>query len=115
MNRRHTFILGLVGFFLLWGLFGFLAGAPRRELTLQETPAALQSILSSAESTLPSQVPVTGEAEPLWMEVVVFYGLIGLAALFLVFGLLSFANSTGATQSSGNVHTAEEKQEDNPS
>lgn len=112
MKPKLTFILGLAGVFLLWGVFGFLAGASPGELAMQETPAVAQSNSSSAESTLPSQVPVTGRSEPLWMEVLIFYGLIGLAALFLVFGLLSFANNSSVAQPSHHVHPAEEKRED---
>lgn len=115
MNRKLTFFLGLAGFFLLWGLFGFLAGAPRNEPGVQETPAELQSIFNPAESTLSPQVPVTGESEPLWMEVLVFYGLIALAALFLVFGLLSFANNSSAAQPSPREQPVKEKPEDKPS
>ena len=37
-------------------------------------------------------IPLTGESEPVLTEIVVFYGLIGLTALFLTLALLNFAN-----------------------
>ena len=75
MTRKSILALSLVGFFLLWGVFGF-AAAPRNELSI-------------VQATLPADTPVagipaTGQAEPLLMEIIVFYGLIGLTALFLI-------------------------------
>ena len=96
MNRKLIYMFSLIGFFLMWGVFGFVAGAPRGETRLQETLPPVESTSVPPQVTDPAQIPVTGESEPLLMEVVLFYGLLGLTALFLVFGLLSFANRSTA-------------------
>ena len=84
MNRKSIFAFSLVSFFLIWGVFGFAAAAPRNEVSI-------------VQATLPADtpvagIPVTGQAEPLLMEIIVFYGLIGLTALFLILALLSLVN-----------------------
>jgi hypothetical protein len=33
MNRRLIYVFSLIGFFLMWGLFSFVASAPESELT----------------------------------------------------------------------------------
>lgn len=105
MNRKLIYTFSLIGFFLMWGVFGFVAGVPRGETRLQETLPPVESTPVPPQSTDLAQIPVTGESEPLLMEVVLFYGLIGLTALFLVFGLLTFANRS----------TAADAQQDDPS
>lgn len=37
MNRKLIYIFSLVGFFLMWGMFGFAAAGPRNEPNLQPT------------------------------------------------------------------------------
>lgn len=92
MNRRLAYIIGLVGFFLMWGVFGFVAAAPRGAPDFQVTVSPVETTVVVPEATNPAGVPVTGEPEPVWTEIVIFYGLIGLTALFLILALLSFAN-----------------------
>jgi hypothetical protein len=82
MNRKLIYIFGLFCFFLLWGVSGFQAVAPARE-------PAFQSTLAPDET-----VPVTGEPEPLWTEILLFYGLIGLTAFFLILVLLNSVNKS---------------------
>jgi hypothetical protein len=96
MDRKMIYVLSLVGFFLMWGVFGFAAAAPRGGLDLQATVPALEGTPVIPEATNSAGIPVTGEPEPLWTEILGFYGLIGLAALFLILALLNFANKSTA-------------------
>ncbi len=96
MDRKLIYTFSLIGFFLMWGVFGFIAAGPRGELLPQATPPPVENTSIAPGATDPVGIPVTGEAEPVLIEVLIFYGLIGLAALFLVFGLLSFANRSTA-------------------
>ena len=92
MDRKMIYFFSLVGFFLMWGVFGFVAAAPRGELGLQATVQPAEDTVAVPEATDTAGIPVTGEPEPLWTEVLGFYGFIGLAALCLVLALLSFVN-----------------------
>ena len=90
-------ILGsLVSFLLVWGMFGFTSALPHSEIVLQETPVPVESTPAASGSTSPDGIPVTGEPEPVWIEILVFYGLIGITALFLILALLSLANKSAA-------------------
>lgn len=94
MNRRMTYIFSLLGFFVMWGVFGFVAAAPRDAPNLQVTIQPVESTPSLAGETGAAGIPVTGKPERAWTEIIGFYGLIGLAALFLILALLSFANKS---------------------
>jgi hypothetical protein len=96
MNRKMIYVFGLVGFFLMWGVFGFAAAAPRGEADLEATLQPVENTPILPAETEAVGIPVTGETEPVWIEVVGFYGLIGLAAMFLILALLSFANKLTA-------------------
>lgn len=96
MNRRSIFAFGLGGFFLMWSVFGFAAAAPSTEPSLvRALPAAQTTPLVPADTPEPG-IPATGQAKPVLMEIVVFYGLIGLTALFLILALLNLANRSTA-------------------
>ena len=94
MNRKMVYLLSLVALFLLWGVFGFLAAPAASGLALQGTIPAAERTLSLPEGTPAAGIPITSEPEPVWTEIVVFYGLIGLTAMFLMLALLSFANKS---------------------
>jgi hypothetical protein len=96
MNQKMIYFFSLIGFFLMWGLFGFAAAAPRSELELLATvpPVVNTTIVPGATET--AGIAVTGESELVWIEILGFYGLIGLAALSLILALLSFANKATA-------------------
>ena len=79
----------------MWGVFGFAAGAPRGELGLQATQPPVENT-PALPATDSVGLPVTGRPEPVLTEVVVFYGLIGFTALFLVLALLNIANKPTA-------------------
>ena len=95
MNRKLMYVFSLVGCFLVWGVFGF-AAAPGNEPTLLATivPPERTPVVTGSENS--AGIPVTGDPEPVWTEIVVFYGLIGLTALFLILALLSLANKSAA-------------------
>lgn len=96
MKRRLAYTFILVGFFVTGGTFGLAAAAPHAQ------PGVPATVLP-VETTAPQQVtdsagvPVTGEAEPVLREILVFYGLIGLTGLFLILALLNFINKPPAS------------------
>ena len=94
MNRRMTYIFSLLGFFIMWGVFGFVAAAPRDAPNLQATIQPVESTPILSGESGAAGIPVTGKPERGWTEIIGFYGLIGLAALFLILALLSFANKS---------------------
>ena len=75
-------------------MFGFTITASRSEVILQETPSLMETTPLAPNATNSDGIPVTGEPAPLWTEIVVFYGLIGLTALFLILALLNLANKS---------------------
>jgi hypothetical protein len=96
MIRKLVYTFSLVGFFLMWGLFGFVAAAPRGEPNFRVTVLPVEATTVLPGTTDSAGMPVTGEPEPALMEIVVFYGLIGLTALFLILALLNIANKSTA-------------------
>ncbi|HJQ13903.1 MAG TPA: hypothetical protein VJ830_04070 [Anaerolineales bacterium] len=92
MDRKKIYFVSLVGFLLTWGVFGSMAATPRSEPSLQATVP--QNTAIPPETTNLMGIPVTGEPEPLWADILGFYGLIGLAALFLILALLNFVNKS---------------------
>lgn len=96
MKTGRVCVGSLVSFLLLWGMFGFTSTPSRSEIVFQETLLPAESTPVAARTTSPGGIPVTGEPEPVWIEILVFYGLIGITALFLVLALLSLANKSTA-------------------
>ena len=111
MDRKMTYVFGLVGFFMLWGVFGFAAAAPRAEPNIQATAPSIVDTPVLPGETESAGIPVTGDTQPAWREIVGFYGLIGLAALFLILALLSFANKSTAPTAGRKVPPSEETHE----
>ena len=96
MNRNLIYTFSLVVFFLMWGVFGFAAAAPRGEPNFQaDVPKPSATPMAPVATDVPA-IPVTGEPEPVLTEIYVFYGLIGLTALFLILALLNMANRATA-------------------
>jgi hypothetical protein len=91
MHRKLIYIFSLFCFFLLLGVSGFRAVAPVREPGFQSTLPPDETVPSATSA---GQVPVTGEPEPLWPEILLFYGLIALTALFLILVLLNTVNKS---------------------
>jgi hypothetical protein len=108
MNQKMIYFFSLVGFFLMWGLFGFAAAVPRSELNLPATVLPVETTPVGPGVTEAVGIPITGESEPVWIEILGFYGLIGLAALSLILALLSFANKATAPYPNHKVPPSEE-------
>ena len=97
MNRKLIYASSLVVFFLMWGVFGIAAAAPRSAANLPATVPPVESTSMVSSPTESAGIPVTGKPEPLLAEILVFYGLIGITALFLVLALLNLANKSTAS------------------
>lgn len=108
MNRKMVYIFSLFGFFLMWGVFGFVAAAPRGDPNLQATVAPVSATPVLPAETAAAGIPVTGEPERVWTDILGFYGLIGFAALLLILALLSFANQLTAPAVERKVPPSEE-------
>jgi hypothetical protein len=91
MNKKFIYIFSLCCFFLLLGVSGFRAVALAREPDFQSTLRPDETVPAATSA---GQIPVTGEPEPLWPEILLFYGLIAVTALFLILVLLNTVNKS---------------------
>ena len=89
MNRKLVWFSIFSIFFLVWGMSGF--GALHRETMAKSALPAIASTPVPSESTQTALIPITGKSQLGW-GVLIFYGLIGLAALILILALLDSAN-----------------------
>lgn len=96
MNRKMIYALSLAGFLLMWDVFGFNTAIVQSAPKLQATDPAIENTPVVPGTGDEAGIPVTAEVEPVWTEIVGFYGLIGLTAMFLVLALLSLANKSTA-------------------
>ena len=92
MSSKLIYKFSLVGFFLVWGVFGFKTGIPHNQTVLQATVPVGAMTVVAPQATASAGIPVTGDPEPLLAEIFVFYGLIGLTASFLILALLNIAH-----------------------
>lgn len=95
MDRRLVYLFSLTGFFLMWGVFGFAAAAPRGEPVSQVVVVPAESAVinpDAAESTL----PVTAEQRT--QARVVLYLLHGLGVLLAVVALPNAASKPVTNQ-----------------
>lgn len=94
MDRKLTYTFSLIGFFLMWGVFGLVAATPRAESAGLATPPPVESTLVVPGATPNTgMIPVTGKPQPT-PGVFVIYGLFGVGALILVLALLNAANKS---------------------
>jgi len=89
MNRKLVWFSIFSIFFLVWGMSSF--GALHKETLAKSALPAIGSTPVVSEATQTAMIPVTGRSELGW-GVLIFYGLIGLAALILILALLDSAN-----------------------
>ena len=92
MNRKLVWLSILSIFFLIWGASGS-AAASHRDFMPQSTLPGARSTPVAPEATKPALIPVTGNPRLGW-GILVFYGLIGFAALTLILALLDSANQS---------------------
>ena len=91
MNRKSISLFSLIGFFLMWGVVGFVAGAPLSELALQAAALPEKNNVMTPVVTPTAAIPVTAEAQP-GIGILFVYLLLGLGALLLILVLLNAAN-----------------------
>ncbi len=89
MNRKLVWFSIFSIFFLVWGMSS--AGALHKETLAKSALPAMESTLVDSEPTQNVMIPVTGKSQLGW-GILIFYGLIGLAALILILALLDSAN-----------------------
>ena len=89
MNRKLVWFSIFSIFFLVWGMSS--AGALHKETLAKSSLPAVESTPVVSESPQTVMIPVTGKSQWGW-GVLIFYGLIGLAALILILALLDSAN-----------------------
>lgn len=94
MNKKLVWLSILSILFLIWGASGS-AAASHKELSTQSTLLHAASTPIAPESTKPALIPVTGNPRFGW-GILLFYGLIGFAALTLILALLDAANQSTA-------------------
>jgi hypothetical protein len=88
------YLFSLVGFLSISGMLGFSVTASHHGAVLQDITPPVQVTPVAPQTTDLAGIPVTGEPEPVWTEILGFYGLIGLAAMFLTLALLNLANKS---------------------
>jgi hypothetical protein len=89
MNRKLVWFSIFSIFFLVWGMSS--SGALHKETLAKSARPVIESTPVFSESTPTVIIPVTGKSQLGW-GVLIFYGLIGLAALILILALLDSAN-----------------------
>jgi len=89
MNRKLVWFSIFSIFFLVWGMSS--AGALHNKTLAKAALPAMESTPVVSESTQTVMIPVTGKPSLGW-GILIFYGLIGLAALILILALLDSAN-----------------------
>lgn len=90
MNRKLAWFSFLSIFFLIWGMSAFVSAAPQNDHWAQ-SKLVVVSTSAVPEATKPVVIPVTGTPRLGW-RILLFYGLIGFAALTLILTLLDSAN-----------------------
>jgi hypothetical protein len=91
MNGKLIYIFSLIGFFLMWEVFGFMAAGPRSGPVFQASALPEKHSVVTPVVTTNAAIPVTAEAQP-GMGILFVYLLAGLGALFLILALLNAAN-----------------------
>ena len=95
MNRKLIYTFTLIVFFIMWGVFGFAAAAPRSESSIQPVLSSIENTSVASEEADSAMIPITGNQQLGW-RILLVYGLIGLATLALSLSLLNIANKSTA-------------------
>ena len=95
MNRKLIYTFTLLAFFIMWGVFGFAAAAPRSESSMQLVSSSTENTHVVSKETDSAMNSITGNHQLGW-GILLVYGLIGLATLALILSLLNVANKSTA-------------------
>ena len=95
MNRKLIYTFTLIAFFIMWGVFGIAAAAPRTESSIQPVLSSTVNTPIVSEEADSALIPITGNQQLGW-RILLVYGLIGLATLALILSLLNVANKSTA-------------------
>ena len=106
MNRKLIYTFTLIAFFIIWGVFGFAAAAPRSESSIQLALPSTGNTPVVSEEANSAMIPVTGNQQLGW-RILLVYGLIGLATLALILSLLNLANKSTALDVQRNEQPAD--------
>lgn len=93
MNRSRTYVWTLMVFFLMWGVFGFVAAGFRSE---PAAPPAIDSFSTRSEDAANRVLPVTGEGQP-EPRITIAHVLFGFIVLLGILALLNSANKPATT------------------
>ena len=96
MNRRRTYVWTLIVFFLMWGVFGFVAAGSRSEPAGQVAAPAVGNFSSQSNAERNVGIPVTGEGQP-QPRITLAQVLFGFIVVFGVLALLNTANRSATT------------------
>jgi tellurite resistance protein TehA-like permease len=91
MKRKWIYTFSLIGFFLMWGVFGFVAAAPRNVPVTQGTVVPEENPPVVPAATANAAIPVTGQTQSV-TGIFLIYALFALGALILILILLNAAN-----------------------
>lgn len=95
MNRKLIYIFSLIGFFLMWGLFGFAAATPRGDNAPQITVPSDDSHAVNPDLSADAVVP--GVEEQPATRVMLLYVLLAYGVLVVILALLNAANKPTTT------------------
>ena len=93
MNRRRTYVWTLIVFFLMWGVFGFVAAGFRGDKT---APPAMNNFSTRSEEAPNAVLPVTGEGQP-EPKITIAHVSFGFIVLLGILALLNSANKPVST------------------
>ena len=89
MDRKLLYVLSLIGFFVMWGIFGFVAARPYSEPVLRDTLAPAHSTEMNSDVADPA-IPVT--AQPPSARMIDLYVLLGLGIVVAILALWNVAH-----------------------
>lgn len=96
MNRRRTYVWTLIVFFLMWGVFSFVAAGLRNEPAGQVAAPAVENFSSQSNDEGSAGIPVTTEGQP-QPSITIAHVLFGFIVVFGVLALLNAINKPART------------------
>lgn len=96
MNRRRTYLWTLIVFFLMWGIFGFVAAGLPSEPRMPDGAPALQDGSNRANEEPGALIPAPDERQS-GSQMSLVHVLFGFIVVFGVLALLNAANKPATT------------------